>query len=130
MKTMHMLRALALTGLLGLLHNAHALLPVAHWQQPSGARVYLVESHNIPMVDVQIDLDAGSRRHVREGLAVIDADGVVGQVVEVTPLNSTVVLISDPSHAIPVQVVRSGLRAIAYAVFQQFDGELVHLVFL
>ena len=62
MKKMHMLRALALTGLLGLLQTAHAVLPIAHWQQPGGARVYLVESHNIPMVDVQIDLDAGSRR--------------------------------------------------------------------
>ena len=62
MKRMHMLRTLALTGLLGLLQNAHAVLPIAHWQQPGGARVYLVESHNLPMVDVQIDLDAGSRR--------------------------------------------------------------------
>ena len=40
----------------------HAALPIQHWTQPSGARVYLVESHAIPMVDVQIDLDAGSRR--------------------------------------------------------------------
>ncbi len=41
---------------------AHASLPIQHWTQPSGARVYLVESHVIPMVDVQIDIDAGSRR--------------------------------------------------------------------
>ena len=41
---------------------AHASLPIQHWTQPSGARVYLVESHAIPMVDVQIDIDAGSRR--------------------------------------------------------------------
>jgi zinc protease len=54
--------ALALTGLLGLWQSAHAVLPIAHWQQPGGARVYLVESHNLPMVDVQIDLDAGTRR--------------------------------------------------------------------
>jgi zinc protease len=39
-----------------------AALPIQHWTQPSGARVYLVESHAIPMVDVQIDIDAGSRR--------------------------------------------------------------------
>jgi zinc protease len=39
-----------------------AALPIQHWIQPSGARVYLVESHAIPMVDVQIDIDAGSRR--------------------------------------------------------------------
>jgi len=47
---------------MGLMQWAHAVLPIAHWQQANGARVYLVESHNIPMVDVQIDLDAGSRR--------------------------------------------------------------------
>jgi len=41
---------------------AHATLPIAHWVQPSGARVYLVESPAIPMVDVQIDFDAGTRR--------------------------------------------------------------------
>lgn len=41
---------------------AQASLPIQHWTQPSGARVFLVESHAIPMVDVQIDIDAGSRR--------------------------------------------------------------------
>ncbi len=41
---------------------AQAALPIQHWTLANGARVYLVESHAIPMVDVQIDLDAGSRR--------------------------------------------------------------------
>lgn len=41
---------------------AWAGIPIQHWTQPQGARVYLVESPAIPMVDVQIDLDAGSRR--------------------------------------------------------------------
>ncbi len=59
-------------------------------------------------------IDAGSRRGVAEGLAVIDGDGLVGQVLRVTPANATVILVSDPSHAVPVQVVRTGLRAIAY----------------
>ena len=60
-------RALSL-GLLGVLsllaitRPAHAVLPIEHWQQASGARVYLVHNPNLPMVDVQIDVDAGSRR--------------------------------------------------------------------
>ena len=64
-------QALACLMTLGLAQAAHAVLPIEHWQQPSGARVYLVRSHNIPMVDVQIDLDAGSRRDPadRPGLA-------------------------------------------------------------
>jgi len=41
---------------------AWAALPIEHWTQPSGVRVYLVQSHAIPMVDVQIDFDAGARR--------------------------------------------------------------------
>jgi rod shape-determining protein MreB len=73
------------------------------------------------LIDIDLDpfrhrivLDAGSRRGVREGLAVIDGSGVVGQIVAVTPLTATAMLVSDPSHAVPVQVVRSGLRTIAY----------------
>lgn len=43
-------------------NSAWALLPIQHWAEPNGAKVYLVESPVIPMVDVQIDFDAGSRR--------------------------------------------------------------------
>ncbi|MGA8783791.1 MAG: pitrilysin family protein [Polaromonas sp.] len=42
--------------------SALAAIPVQHWTQASGAQVFLVESSAIPMVDVQIDFDAGSRR--------------------------------------------------------------------
>ena len=73
------------------------------------------------LIDIDLDpfrhrlvIDAGSRRGVAEGLAVIDGEGLVGQVLSVTPMNATVILVSDPSHAVPVQVFRTGLRAIAY----------------
>lgn len=48
------------------------------------------------------------------GQPVIDTYGIRGQVSEVGILQSTVILITDPSHAIPVQVNRNGLRAIAF----------------
>ncbi len=53
-----------ITGAIGIfcINFAWAGIPIQHWTQPQGARVYLVESPAIPMVDVQIDLDAGSRR--------------------------------------------------------------------
>jgi zinc protease len=51
-----------LLGLAGGFLNAHAALPVQHWTHANGARVYLVESPAIPMVDVRVDLDAGARR--------------------------------------------------------------------
>ena len=41
---------------------AWAILPIQHWTEPNGAKVYLVESPVLPMVDVQIDFDAGARR--------------------------------------------------------------------
>ncbi len=52
-----------------------AKLPIQHWVLPNGARVYLVESPAIPMLDVQIDLDAGSRRDPAQqsGLASVAA---------------------------------------------------------
>jgi len=69
------LPAAVFAAAMGLAQAAHAVLPIEHWQQSSGARVYLVESHNIPMVDVQIDLDAGSRRDPADkpGLASVAA---------------------------------------------------------
>jgi zinc protease len=50
-------------------------IPVEHWTQASGAQVYLVSSPAIPMVDVQIDFDAGSRRDPSDkaGLASVTA---------------------------------------------------------
>jgi len=56
-----------------LAHSAWAALPIQHWTQPSGAKVYLVESHGIPMLDVQLDFDAGDRRDPADkaGLATI-----------------------------------------------------------
>ena len=41
---------------------AIAAIPIQHWTQPSGVKVYLVESPSLPMVDVRIDFDAGGRR--------------------------------------------------------------------
>ncbi len=55
--------------------TAQAGIPIQHWVQPGGAQVYLIESHAIPMVDIQLDLDAGGRRDPasQTGLANITA---------------------------------------------------------
>jgi zinc protease len=69
-----MLRNFVLPLSLALLaHSTWAALPIQHWTQPSGAKVYLVESHGIPMLDVQLDFDAGDRRDPADkaGLATI-----------------------------------------------------------
>jgi zinc protease len=54
---------------------ALAALPIQQWNLANGARVWLVESHGIPMVDVQVDFDAGARRDPvgKSGLASVTA---------------------------------------------------------
>lgn len=56
----------------------------------------------------------GEKDGLYAGQPVIDAYGIRGQVSEVGVLQSTAILITDPGHAIPVQVNRNGLRAIAF----------------
>ncbi len=71
---------------------------------------------------VRVDLDPfrqrvlinkGSLAGVFRGQAALDANGIFGQVTRVGPLSAEIILISDPEHAIPVQVNRTGTRTIA-----------------
>jgi rod shape-determining protein MreC len=62
----------------------------------------------------RVVLDRGLRNGVALGLPVIDNAGVVGQVTRVFPFTSEVTLLTDKEQAIPVQVLRSGLRSVAY----------------
>lgn len=61
----------------------------------------------------RIALNRGEHAGAYPGQALVDADGVVGQVIRVNPLGSEAILISDPSHATPVELARNGLRTIA-----------------
>ena len=74
-----------------------------------------------PILDIDLDptrqrlvLDAGSRDGVAMGQSVIDAGGLVGQIIAVRPSTATVLLLTDPDHAVPVIVARSGVRLVAY----------------
>jgi rod shape-determining protein MreC len=62
----------------------------------------------------RLTLGLGARDGVTPGQPVIDARGVLGQVSEVLPTTSVVMLITDPTHALPVVVERTGVRTIAY----------------
>ena len=62
----------------------------------------------------RVVLDRGSQNGVKLGLPVIDNAGVVGQVTRVFPFTSEVTLLTDKEQAIPVQVLRNGLRSVAY----------------
>lgn len=61
----------------------------------------------------KVIINRGSKEGAFKGQPVLDAFGLMGQVIEVGETSSTVLLISDSTHAIPVQVNRNGVRAIA-----------------
>jgi rod shape-determining protein MreC len=63
-----------------------------------------------------IQINKGLNDGVFLGQAVLDAHGLMGQVIDVNDLTSRVLLISDVRHAVPVQINRNGLRSIAYGV--------------
>ncbi|MFB3125799.1 MAG: rod shape-determining protein MreC [Woeseiaceae bacterium] len=58
-------------------------------------------------------IDKGRNDGVYDGQAMVDAEGVVGQVIETGLFSAQAVLISDPDHALPVEINRNGLRTIA-----------------
>lgn len=74
-----------------------------------------------------VTVNKGERDGVFDGQPLLDAHGVMGQVVRVAPFTSVGMLISDPSHAIPVQVNRTGLRAIALGTGAPDRLDLPHL---
>lgn len=62
----------------------------------------------------KIILNRGSQQGVAPGQPVIDDIGIVGQVTRVFPFTAEVTLLTDKDQAIPVQVLRNGLRSVAY----------------
>ncbi|NOR51632.1 MAG: rod shape-determining protein MreC [Gammaproteobacteria bacterium] len=74
-----------------------------------------------------VQLNKGSGDGVFEGHPILDAKGIVGQVIHVDLFSSTAMLITDPSHAIPVHNNRNGLRAIAMGTGEPNRLEIPHI---
>ena len=74
-----------------------------------------------------IVLNKGSKDRVYKGQPIIDAHGVMGQVIYVNAMTSTAMLITDVSHAIPVQIDRTGLRSVAFGTGQTDYLDLRHI---
>lgn len=75
----------------------------------------------------EVVINKGSRDGLSAGQAILDAHGLMGQVVQTSSFTSRVLLISDSSHAVPVEVVRNGLRAILLGNGDIDALELVHV---
>lgn len=70
----------------------------------------------------QVIVDKGLQQGIQPGQAVVDETGVIGQVTRAYPWLSEVTLITDKDYAVPVQVVRNGLRAVLFGFGE--DGSL------
>lgn len=70
----------------------------------------------------RVVVDRGVQHGVHPGWAVVDENGVVGQVTRVFPWLSEVTLITDKEQAVPIQAVRSGLRGVTFGI--GYDGTL------
>ncbi|ASF48422.1 rod shape-determining protein MreC [Methylovulum psychrotolerans] len=90
-----------------------------------GEQVLIAELLSIKMAPYEhiLVVNKGTRFGVHPQQPVLDANGVVGQVFRALPLSSEIMLITDPNHAIPVQVNRNGLLTIAVG-----SGELNRLL--
>ncbi len=75
----------------------------------------------------KVMINKGLRHDVHKGQPILDASGVYGQVVQVNPIVSSVMLLTDPGHALPVQVNRNGLRTIAGGTGSTSVLNLLHI---
>lgn len=97
---------------------------------------YALEGRLAELIDIDLDpfrhrllLGVGRDGGIQPGQAVIDGRGVMGQVIAAEAQHATMLLVTDPGHAIPVTVLRSGLRAIAYGTGSTDALRLPHIPF-
>jgi rod shape-determining protein MreC len=70
----------------------------------------------------KVIINKGSLSNIQAGQVVMDDKGIIGQVTRVFPWVAEVTLITEKNHAIPVQVLRNGLRIVAFGA-----GDISHL---
>lgn len=75
----------------------------------------------------QVILDKGTEDGVFVGQPVLDAGGIMGQVVEVSLYTNRTMLVTDGRHALPVEVVRNGMRAIALGKGNHSELDITHI---
>jgi rod shape-determining protein MreC len=91
------------------------LLVVKERQQASGQVTQILYAARDPF-SRRITVDKGQQDKIVAGQPVVDDAGIVGQVTRVFPFVSEVTLITDKDQAIPVQIVRNGLRSVVFGL--------------
>jgi rod shape-determining protein MreC len=72
-------------------------------------------------------LNRGRQHGLYVGQPVLDQHGVIGQIIRANPLTSTAILITDPNHALPIQINRTGVRTLALGTGKLQELELPHI---
>ncbi len=106
------------------------LLGAAHEIETTAeTKVVLAEIRYTPRdpFNHRITLNKGSYHDIELGQAVIDDKGIVGQITQLYPWSSEVTLLTDKDHAVPIQVVRNGLRSIVSGTGKNNELELRYL---
>ncbi|MFD2112355.1 rod shape-determining protein MreC [Thiorhodococcus fuscus] len=94
-----------------------------------GERVLIAEIRSVELAPYrqQVVVNKGTRSGVFVGQPVLDANAVMGQVIQATPFSSIVLLITDVDHALPVEINRNGLRTIAAGTGLSDELELLYI---
>ena len=105
------------------------LRALLHSSTQAGERVLIAEllSVDLDPYKHQLSINKGSADGVYIGQPLLDAHGVMGQITHTGPFSSTALLITDTSHATPVQFNRTGIRTIAIGAGDLNRLELPHL---
>jgi rod shape-determining protein MreC len=129
LRSQHLLQSAGLQKMAALEAENERLRALLDSSVKVGERVVVAELLEVDFdpFSQEIVINKGSRDGVTLGQSIVDAEGVMGQVVHVAPFTSTAMLLTDPSHAIPVAVNRNGLRAIAMGTGAADRLDIPHL---
>ena len=72
-------------------------------------------------------LNRGRQHGLYVGQPVLDQHGVIGQIIRADPLTATAILITDPNHALPIQINRTGVRTLVLGTGRFQELELPHI---
>jgi rod shape-determining protein MreC len=90
-----------------------ALLNSSYTLQQANFTIARIEQVTRSRLKKQITINKGSNDLLKIGQAALGANGVVGQITEITPNNATILMVSDPTQYIPVKNARNGLQGIS-----------------
>jgi rod shape-determining protein MreC len=99
----------------GLARENAQLRGLSHALPPIAERWLVAEIVNVELTTLRqrLLLNRGTTNGVFEGQAVLDDTGLLGQTIHTGPWSTEVILVTDPEHAVPVQIERTGMRTIA-----------------